>query len=345
MVTHLVDRRGEPDGWHHRLRCTPVARPGDHGAGGASLLVLDSRSPRRATESLWQEGKLFDTKSIGDVHAQPDSELIEAVRSGNARAYGELYERHVGAARNLARQLAWSAIERDDLVSEAFSKLLHVLRAGRGPDSTFRAYLLTTLRHTAYNKICKDRKIQLWEDVADAADPALVSVPFNDTVSRHTEQTLAAKAFAQLPERWQTVLWQTEVEGRSPAKVAPELGLTPNGVSALAYRAREGLRQAYLQAHLVKAATKRCEPTNKVLGAWTRDGLSKRQAQDVEEHLDECDSCRSLSAELAEINNGAFRKVTVGKSSRGNGADNRQLRQQSLTMETGHSVINMRLAS
>ncbi|WP_409495978.1 RNA polymerase sigma factor [Amycolatopsis sp. cmx-11-12] len=288
---------------------------------------------------------MFDTKTIGAVHDRPDSELIEAVRDGSVTAYGELYERHVGAACNLARQLVRSATERDDLVSEAFSKLLRILRAGRGPDSAFRAYLLTTLRHTAYDKTYKDRKTQLCEDVADAADPALVSVPFNDTVSRHAEQALAAKAFAQLPERWQIVLWQTEVEGRPSVEVAPDLGLTPDGVYALAYRAREGLRQAYLQAHLEKVATMRCEPTIRVLGAWIRDGLPKRKGQDVEMHLNVCGSCRSLAAELAEINNGAFRRVVAGKSSCGNGADNRQPRQQSLTMEAGYSVICMRLAS
>ena len=58
---------------------------------------------------------------------------------------------------------------------------------------------------------------------------------------------MIARAFASLPERWQAVLWHTEIEGARPADVAPLLGLTANGVAALAYRAREGLRQAYLQ--------------------------------------------------------------------------------------------------
>ena len=40
------------------------------------------------------------------------------------------------------------------------------------------------------------------------------------------ESGLAARAFARLPERWQTVLWHTEVEQECPADVAPVLGLT-----------------------------------------------------------------------------------------------------------------------
>ncbi|MFD9698942.1 sigma-70 family RNA polymerase sigma factor [Lentzea sp. NPDC059081] len=220
------------------------------------------------------------------------------MREGTIDAYGQLYERHVSAAYNLARQLARSQAEADDLVSEAFAKVLDTLRAGRGPDSAFRAYLLTALRHTAYDKTRRDKKIDLTEDMTEVA-PA---VAFSDTAVAGLERSLAARAYAALPERWQMVLWHTEVEGQSPAEVAPLLGLTANGVSALAYRAREGLKQQYLQMHLAETAAERCRATVDRLGAWTRDGLSKREATQVETHLDECGRCRALAAELADVN-------------------------------------------
>ncbi|NKE64165.1 sigma-70 family RNA polymerase sigma factor, partial [Lentzea sp. PSKA42] len=99
-----------------------------------------------------------------DVQGPSDAELIESVRGGTIDAYGQLYERHVSAAYNLARQLARSQAEADDLVSEAFAKVLDTLRAGRGPDSAFRAYLLTALRHTAYDKTRREKKVDLTED-------------------------------------------------------------------------------------------------------------------------------------------------------------------------------------
>ncbi|SFB34322.1 RNA polymerase sigma factor, sigma-70 family [Amycolatopsis marina] len=241
-----------------------------------------------------------------DLGGKSDAELIESVRGGQLDAYGALYERHVAAAYNLARQLARSAAEADDLVSEAFSKLLDTLRGGKGPDSAFRAYLLTALRHTAYDKTRRDRKIDLNEDMSEVGGPAAeaLTVPFSDTAVAGLERSMAAKAFARLPERWQTVLWHTEIEQQSPAEVAPLLGLTANGVSALAYRAREGLRQAYLQVHLAETTAERCRATADRLGAWTRDGLSKRERSQVETHLDECDRCRVLAAELADVNGG-----------------------------------------
>jgi RNA polymerase sigma factor (sigma-70 family) len=244
-----------------------------------------------------------------EAHGPSDAELIESVRNGTVSAYGSLYERHVGAAYNLARQLSRSQAEADDLVSEAFAKVLDTLRAGRGPDSAFRAYLLTALRHTAYDKTRRDRKVELSEDVTTIAG-ADTSVPFSDTAVAGLERSLAARAFARLPERWQAVLWHTEVEGQSPAEVAPILGLTPNGVSALAYRAREGLRQAYLQVHLAESDNERCRASAERLGAWTRSGLSKRETAQVEAHLDECERCRALAAELADVN-GSLRVVVA----------------------------------
>jgi RNA polymerase sigma factor (sigma-70 family) len=243
-----------------------------------------------------------------DVDGPSDAELIEAVRKGTVSAYGSLWERHVASAYNLARQLSRSPAEADDLVSEAFAKVLDTLRGGRGPDSAFRAYLLTALRHTAYDKTRRDRKVELSDDVSTVSGVALaaVSEEFDDTAVAGLDRSLAAQAFQRLPERWQAVLWHTEIEGQSPAEVAPILGLTANGVSALAYRAREGLRQAYLQVHLAETEDRHCRAAAEKLGAWTRGGLAKREKAQVETHLDQCERCRSLAAELADVN-GAMR--------------------------------------
>lgn len=247
------------------------------------------------------------TVSAG-MHGPSDSELIEAVRHGSTDAYGQLYQRHVSAAYSMARQVGKSAAEADDLVSEAFAKVLDTLRAGKGPTTAFRAYLLTALRHTAYDRGKRDRKLQLADDVADVPG-ADVSEPFTDTAVAGLEKSLAAQAFSRLPERWKTVLWHIEIEGQSPGEVAPLLGLTSNGVSALAYRAREGLRQAYLQVHLgalegETSDVQHCRAAVDRLGAWTRHGLSKRETAQVDNHLDDCERCRALAAELADVNGG-----------------------------------------
>jgi RNA polymerase sigma factor (sigma-70 family) len=206
-----------------------------------------------------------------------DAELIARVRTGDLEAYGELFARHHHAAERMARQLV-PANDADDLASDAFAKVLDALRNGGGPDISFRAYLLTTVRRVHVDRIRSGRKVQTTDDIA-----AYEREPqgFDDPSVTGFESGAAAKAFASLPERWQAVLWHTEVEGEKPATIAPMLGLTANGVSALAYRAREGLRQAYLQQHLADVAGDRCRWTTERLGAYVRGGLTKRENKNV----------------------------------------------------------------
>ena len=229
-----------------------------------------------------------------------DAELITRVRAGDRAAFGTLYARHSQAATNLARQFARTPAEVDDLVSESFARVLDALLGGRGPATAFRAYLFTTLRNTAFDRTRKDSKLQFTDDVAVHETP---ETP-DDPVVLELENTLVAKAFASLPERWQVVLWHTQVERQSPAEVGVLLGMSANAVTSLAFRAREGLREAYLRAHLADTAAERCRTTVDRLGAWVRGGLSKREQAQVDAHLDECDRCRALAAELTEINSG-----------------------------------------
>ncbi len=227
-----------------------------------------------------------------------DAELITRVRAGDRTAYGTLYARHSAAAMNLARQFARSPSEADDLVAESFARVLDALIAERGPDTAFRAYLFTTIRNTAYDRTAKDRRLYLTDDVAAYEVPDMA----DDPVLMRMESSLIATAFASLPERWQTVLWHTQVEGQTPAETGVLLGMSANAVSSLAFRAREGLREAYLQAHLADTAAERCRATVERLGGWARGGLSRREKAQVDAHLSECDRCRALAAELAEIN-------------------------------------------
>jgi DNA-directed RNA polymerase specialized sigma24 family protein len=105
------------------------------------------------------------------VRDHSDAELVVLVRQGSASAYGLLYERHSGAALSLANHLARSAAEADDLVSEAFARVLDALRHGKGPDTSFRSYLLTSVRHVAYDKGRKDRRVGVAGVAGDQHEP------------------------------------------------------------------------------------------------------------------------------------------------------------------------------
>ncbi|ONI81140.1 hypothetical protein ALI144C_21600 [Actinosynnema sp. ALI-1.44] len=227
-----------------------------------------------------------------------DFDLIRQVRQGDNAGYQMLYERHSAAARNLARHLTRDPNMADDLVSEAFMKVLQALKGNGGPDHAFRTYLLTTLRNTAYEHGRRDKRVTFVDDDTVFEQGETVA----DSASIAPERTLITEAYRLLPERWRMVLWYTEVEGYRPAAVAQLMGMTPNGVAALSYRAREGLRQAYLRAHVATVDAALCRASVDRLGAWTRNALSRRERTQLEVHLDSCARCRALAAELTEIN-------------------------------------------
>ena len=237
------------------------------------------------------------TELLNPVDAPSDAELISRVRAGDREAYGDLFARHVDAARRLARQLVRGP-DSDDLVSDAFTKVMAVLQGGGGPDVAFRAYLLTAVRRLHVDRIRAQSRLTTTDDLTPF-DPG---VPFHDTALEKFESGAAAKAFASLPERWQLVLWHLEVEGQKPAEIAPLLGMSANSVSALAYRAREGLRQAFLTAHLSELADTDCRWVVENLGGYVRNGLSKRDSGKVRDHLDQCRSCTAMYLELTEVN-------------------------------------------
>jgi RNA polymerase sigma factor (sigma-70 family) len=230
--------------------------------------------------------------------ADTDTELLAAVRAGDTAAYGVLYERHRSAARALAYGLVTDHADADDLVAETFAKVFATLRAGRGPLVALRAYLYTTLRHVCYHRARRDRRLEFTDDLTRYDE----GEPFLDPALDRMERTFAAQAFQALPDRWRDVLWRTEVEGASPAEVAPQLGLTPNAVAVLAHRAREGLRRLYLQQHVADADPPECRWTGDRLGGHVRGRVAPRVAVRLEAHLAFCAGCRGRHAEITEIN-------------------------------------------
>ncbi|ARZ69306.1 ECF subfamily RNA polymerase sigma-24 subunit [Streptomyces albireticuli] len=243
-----------------------------------------------------------------------DLELVSRMRGGESVAYEELYRRHAAAVRRYARSCCRDDHTAEDLTNEVFARTLQAVRSGAGPDSSVRAYLLTTVRRVAaaWGKTAK--REQLVEDFAVFAASAAgaSTAPDDDTLDlaadvlamREAEHSLAVRAFRSLPERWQTVLWHTTVEEGSPSEVAPLLGLTANATAVLAHRAREGLKQAYLQAHVSTSLTAggNCARYADRLGAFARGGLRVRAERGLRKHLEDCARCRTAALEVADVN-------------------------------------------
>ena len=230
------------------------------------------------------------------VTERSDAELLGRVRDGDDSALGDLYLRHRPAALRLARSYG-NAFDAEDLVNGAFERVLAALRRGHGPDEAFRPYLFVTIR-----RLAGDRAAAAGDDAPLDELPDAIAAADDPSVLDLTDRRLVAEAFASLPDRWQTVLWHTAIEGRRPREVARATGLPANTVSVLAHRARERLRQAYLQAHVGEGCPPACAATRARLGGHARGALARRSRSAVEAHLEGCNDCRALAAELDDVN-------------------------------------------
>nr|WP_275940910.1 sigma-70 family RNA polymerase sigma factor [Nocardioides zeae] len=222
---------------------------------------------------------------------------MEQARAGGpgaaSAATAELYRRHRDVALRLAGRLC---DERDveDVVADAFARVLAQLATGGGPRSSFRAYLLTAVRHAHVDHVRRDAPL-VW---TDAPEPT-AAVP--DETERREESRLLSGVLRALPDRWQLVLWWTLVERRSLEDVGARLHLNPNAAAALAFRAREGLRLAYVAAHVARAADPRCAPWRDRLASLHLGRLPDDQADAVRGHLEGCGGCAATYDELRRL--------------------------------------------
>ena len=225
-----------------------------------------------------------------------DQELIDRVRSGDASAFGLLWERHAGPARSVAR--GFTGLDPDDIVSEAFERLLMAIQAGKGPQEAFRPYLIATVRNVArrhYKREAPSTEVD-FDLIVD--DDALNG---ERAAIQGQQYRAVGEAFQSLPPRWQEALWYAEVDGLKPRELTGRLGLSANAVSALVLRAKRAFRDAWVSAQLTQATSEECQRTIADIGAYTRDGLAPRATKKVQGHVDTCESCTSALHEAHEI--------------------------------------------
>jgi RNA polymerase sigma factor (sigma-70 family) len=232
-----------------------------------------------------------------------DVELLRLVRAGRDDAFGELFVRHGAAARGFAMRSCAEVADAEDMAAEAFFRVFQAVRRGSGPQDNVRAYLLTVLRRLAMEWRMRRRDVPIADDELGRQLDAGYLPSTNSA-----DIQLIVRAFTTLPGRWRAVLWRVEVEGERPATAARHFGLSPNATAALARRARQGLRAAYLQAHLAPSGGPHgCRPVVAKLGGFTAGQVTGAEAARIREHLSMCVSCQALHAELEDVCRGLRR--------------------------------------
>lgn len=223
-----------------------------------------------------------------------DDTLVQRTRAGDGEAFTTLWARHSDAAYWAASAIPGNH-EPDDVVQESFTRLLEGLQDTESDPITgpFRQYLYVVIRQ-----------------VIESSDSnSYIPIPFqpqlfapDDLDASIADRALISVAYESLSKEWKTILWYTEVEQLTAAEISPFLGISPNAVSALAYRAREGLRSAWLQAHIQSTSiSSECENVVGLLGLYVRGSLGPRKSSKIQAHIRACESCEALLEEINSV--------------------------------------------
>lgn len=234
-----------------------------------------------------------DQSAEGSRH---EAELLRRVKAGDREAYAEVVAAHWPEAVRFASHLVGHA-DAEDLVVDAFERLLAAFDKGLGPTAAVRPYLFRMLRNAAIDRHRRKHDI--------AYDPATIEEEAQlDDHTAILESGLVRAAFTGLPQRWQQVLWLSYVEQQDRTEIAHELGVRPGAVSQLALRAREGFRVAYLNEYTRFARDAKGEHPTDVLPDYIAGKATEEQADAVEEHLDACSPCSDAVIEMRAMTKG-----------------------------------------
>jgi RNA polymerase sigma-70 factor (ECF subfamily) len=209
-----------------------------------------------------------------------DAELVAAVRSGDARAFADLYREHVDAVRRVAYHLVGDSDATADAVQDTFARALQHLDDLREPER-FRPWLLAIARHAATDQLRARRRLttldQGHDELLAASGPGPESVAEIRELADQVQGCVAG-----LSTRDAAAVTMVTQLGFTPAQVANALGVTQGAAKVIVHRARRRLRNALALQLMVEQPRLACEEFQKLLAD---DPLT------ASKHIESCVTC------------------------------------------------------
>jgi RNA polymerase sigma-70 factor (ECF subfamily) len=194
------------------------------------------------------------TRGVGDrVTATPPQALgTGAPGAGSHDAFHTHVVGEIDVLYRVAVTLTRHPTDAEDLVQDT---LLRAYRAidrfdGRHP----RAWLLTILRHTHYNRIRKQQPLLLadGESAERVLEQAATAAPSSEEVALAEQfEPVVARALAELPAEFRVAIDLVDLQGLSYAQAAARLGIPQGTVMSRLHRGRRRIRATLDEAGLV----------------------------------------------------------------------------------------------
>ncbi len=172
-----------------------------------------------------------------------DAELVRQAQAGDAEAFGQLYERYLADVYKFFFYRTGSQDQAEDLTEDTFFKAWRHLQRLKPEDAAnFRMWLFRIARNTLIDHYRTQRDEAPLEALGEGpAEPSGVE----ERIVHMQDQERVAQALQRLPDRLRDVIIYRFLHNLSHEETARLMGLKPNHVRVLQYRALKQLRQFF----------------------------------------------------------------------------------------------------
>src|SRR3954453_17056866 len=227
-----------------------------------------------------------------DHEAVADIDLVAAVRTGDDRAFEELFRRYHQRVTGYVARMVGCREHAEEITQEAFISALRRLRQTEQAIA-FKAWIYGIARNGAIDHLrARSRRgTEVGYDHVEAfIEPdGVLAVPAPEAAIENKQALNDLQgALGGLSEAHHQILVMRELEGLSYDELGQRLGMTRSQVESTLFRARRRLEEEY--SELVSG--ERCERVRSILAKRSANPVGIRDERRVERHLSHCHACR-----------------------------------------------------
>ena len=217
------------------VRVPYPSAPGDDGVGAATAPVfIPSPSPEVAPQT--------PAHAPAEGDAAVSLALVTRAQTGDADAFGELYDRYVDLVYRYVSYRVGSTQLAEDLTSETFLRALRRLSSFSWQGRDVGAWFVTIARNLIADHYKSSRyRLELTTDDVSESGARLVEDGPEGSVLEAMQNRVLMEAVTQLNAEQQECIVLRFLQGMSVAETARIMGKNDGAIKALQYRATRAL--------------------------------------------------------------------------------------------------------
>lgn len=220
-------------------------------------LTRPSGFPARGVVPVNSEAEPASKKqTVRDAEAEIDRALLEQAKTGDARAFKHLVERHQHRAFGVALALVRNEEDAREVVQEAFVRVYRGLSDFHG-GSSFFTWLYRIVHNLAIDVVRRPSRREIGIEVLAELEPAALPVdalPLFEDPEDHVERGQLLRsieaALDALPAYHRGVIVMREVYGMSYEEMAETMGVSKGTIMSRLFHARKKLQAALASCYV-----------------------------------------------------------------------------------------------